>query len=269
MEVEGERGGGRSCTRYRLTDQGQINQTTPTLTVAHPDVDRCRPQRLPLPTPTVTVAEVVSKEVIEEEVQAAAASTVVPNEVQPPPVQPPAPLPTDLEQQRPRTDTAGRHTCPACGKSWPARFGTTCYHCPQPTAKQLRRQQQRIEDRAWEQEPPPPAADTPRPPGVALHSTYTLTEADQAAYLAAKAQESATKGTGQNDQPKGNACSPKPHVPAAAACVPPTAEEEREGMAAVREVMQRLKTAPTPPTPQRRGRWTTLQDLTSQRKDDG
>ena len=49
LEVEGERSGGRSCTRYRLTDKGQINQTTPTLTVAHPDVDR-------LPTPTLSVA---------------------------------------------------------------------------------------------------------------------------------------------------------------------------------------------------------------------
>ena len=48
IEVEGGRGGGRSSTRYRLTDK-RLSTLSPTLSVAHPNAQRCPPQRSALP----------------------------------------------------------------------------------------------------------------------------------------------------------------------------------------------------------------------------
>ena len=77
-----------------------------------------------------------------------------------------APL-NDHPSQQPdeQPDTTARHTCPTCGNTWPARFGTTCYQCPQPTAAQLRRREQQERNRASEQDPSldeaPPRPDPP------------------------------------------------------------------------------------------------------------
>ena len=58
IEVEGGRGGGRSGTRYRLTDKR--------LSTFEANAQRCPPQRSALPTPTLSVADQVIEEVIEE-----------------------------------------------------------------------------------------------------------------------------------------------------------------------------------------------------------
>ena len=85
---------------------------------------------------------------------------------------PPASVPTAAapsvsgpSKQPEQTDTTARQTCPTCGNTWPARCGTTCYHCPQPTAAQLRRQKQKADnlesERPWT--PEELAKTTPEP----------------------------------------------------------------------------------------------------------
>ena len=98
---------------------------------------------------TPTSPEVRTSEVIKE--KAAAASPSDRTEVQ-------------HDEHNPPT----RHTCPTCGKSWPARYGPTCYQCPQPTASQIRRQKQKADNlgsgRAWASKPEtPPAIDVSSP----------------------------------------------------------------------------------------------------------
>ena len=87
---------------------------------------------------TPTSPEVVI-EVVTEEIREAAAAAASPS------------IPTQEAKQDEKT----RQTCPTCLKSWPARFGTICYHCPQPTASQIRRREQRERDRISETEDPP------------------------------------------------------------------------------------------------------------------
>ena len=59
--------------------------------------------------------------------------------------------------------TRARVVCPDCGHDWPDKpeYGTTCYRCPQPTAAQLRRREQRKRDRLSEQDPPAPPDKAP------------------------------------------------------------------------------------------------------------
>ena len=79
------------------------------------------------------------------------------------------------DEHKPQPATAGRHTCPTCQNTWPARFGPICYQCPQPTASQIRRQKQKKDDleseRPWtpeelaafKAEQDPPARPDPAP----------------------------------------------------------------------------------------------------------
>ena len=67
---------------------------------------------------------------------------------------------TDVQHDE-QPDTGDRLTCPTCANTWPARFGPTCYRCPQPTAAQLRRREQRKRDRLSEQDPPAPPDKAP------------------------------------------------------------------------------------------------------------
>ena len=69
-----------------------------------------------------------------------------------------------------------REVCKICGNTWPSEYGPECHKCAQ-TALKVR-----------------PADKTPEP---AVHSTFTWSAADQAAYDDAKAAEAATKGKGQ------------------------------------------------------------------------
>ena len=70
---------------------------------------------------------------------------------------------TDVQHDE-QPDTGDRLTCPTCANTWPARFGPTCYRCPQPTAAQLRRREQRKRDRLSEQDPPAPPDEAPARP---------------------------------------------------------------------------------------------------------
>ena len=168
LEAVGSRKGGRKTpTTYRPgpwflhADEPDVNPT---------DCER-KPNGLRAVNPTDSVAKYsVIKSTYKK--AAAAASTADTQEVQQPPVQPPPLLPPQTggldEQHNPQPDTPARHTCPTCGKSWPARCGTTCYHCPQPTAAQLRRQKQKADnlksERAWASKPEtPPAIDVSSP----------------------------------------------------------------------------------------------------------
>ena len=120
-------------------------------------------------------SQVVARPQVVQEKKAAAAAYSETQEVQqPPPVQPPAlllPSKThglDEQNNNPQTDTPDRHTCETCQNTWPARYGTTCFKCPQPTASQRRRREQERRNReseqdGWENKPDPPPATTDSP----------------------------------------------------------------------------------------------------------
>ena len=80
-------------------------------------------------------AEVSSPEVPKEGTctRKAAAVTVETHEVQQHPVEPPTLLLNTFEKGnddlKPKTDEIARHTCDKCDKSWPVRFGNTCFTC--------------------------------------------------------------------------------------------------------------------------------------------
>ena len=126
---------------------------------------------------TPTSPEVRTREVVQEKKAAAAAYSETQEVQQPPPVQPPAlllPSQThglDEQNNNPQTDTPDRHTCETCQNTWPARYGTTCFKCPQPTASQRRRREQERRNRESEQDgwvntpdPPPATTDSPAQP---------------------------------------------------------------------------------------------------------
>ena len=108
--VDGQRSGGRSATRYRLSTL-RVSVPNPPVTVSQPSGYRSV-------NPPVTGAEVVS-EVGTEEVQAAAYVHV--ETVEKP----------EAETKQPVTERlrVDRHTCPSCGNDWPASYGTKCFSC--------------------------------------------------------------------------------------------------------------------------------------------
>ena len=71
---------------------------------------------------------------------------------------------TEPKKNHDRSSSRAREVCKACGNNWPAEFGTTCYRCPQPTAAQIRRREQRKRDRLSEQDPPAPPDEAPARP---------------------------------------------------------------------------------------------------------
>ena len=71
---------------------------------------------------------------------------------------------TEPKKNHDRSSSRAREVCKICGNNWPAEYGTTCYRCPQPTAAQLRRQEQRKRDRLSEQDPPAPPDEAPARP---------------------------------------------------------------------------------------------------------
>ena len=131
------------ANRYQLPPMGSPPRGPVEVGGSAPDEPPSAPDGLggsPLDGP-----ESVSSESVHESVKAAAASTHDRTEVQP-------------DEHNPPT----RHTCPTCGNTWPARYGTTCFQCPQPTAAQLRRQKQKKDDLESER-PLPPARPDPAP----------------------------------------------------------------------------------------------------------
>ena len=70
---------------------------------------------------------------------------------------------TEPKKNHERSSSRARVVCPDCGHDWPDKpeYGTTCYRCPQPTAAQLRRREQRKRDRLSEQDPPAPPDKAP------------------------------------------------------------------------------------------------------------
>ena len=153
------------------------------------------------------------------------------------------------DEHKPQPATAGRHTCPTCGHNWPARYGTTCYQCPQPTGSQLRRREQRKRDRLSEQDPPPDEAPArPDPAPMTPETRAQLeTEAIENGYHKrddgswTKAPQPTTDGSP----------SPSPSPPT----VPATPEQAQPHIEAMLQTARRARA----PQPRRRGGgWTKL-----------
>ena len=143
LEAVGSRKGGRKTPTIYRPGPWFLHAEAPDDPDVNPTDYERKPNGLRAVNPTDSVAKyLVHKSTYIKAV--AAASTCETQEVQPTPVQPPTLLPTQTigldEQNNPQTDT-DRNTCAKCGKSWPARYGTTCYQCPQPTASQRRDQE--------------------------------------------------------------------------------------------------------------------------------
>ena len=105
-----------------------------------------------------------------------------------------------------------REVCKACGNNWPAEYGTTCYQCPQPTAAQLRRREQR--EQPQEAAPPPDKAPATRPDPPPLTP-------ERQAQLEADAVENGYHKRDDGQWTKG------PQPPQAAAPPPPAETETR------------------------------------------
>ena len=135
------------------------------------------------------------------------------------------------DEHKPQPATAGRHTCPTCGNTWPARFGPICYQCPQPTASQIRRQKQKKDDleseRPWtpeelaafkaEQDPPA----RPDPPPMT---------AETRAQLETEAIENGYHKRDDGSWTKSNAPSPSPSPPVEPTATPDEARKHINDM---------------------------------------
>ena len=187
LEAVGSRKGGRKTPTTYRPGPWFLHAEAPDEPDVNPTDSERKPNGFRVVNPTDSVAKY--SETKSTYIKAvAAASTCETQEVQPPPVQPPALLPPHTggldEKNNPQTDT-DRHTCAKCGKSWPARFGTICYQCPQPTVSQIReRERERRNEEAgdqferqlremlekeslekeWANKPEPPPASTDSPP---------------------------------------------------------------------------------------------------------
>ena len=84
------------------------------------------------------------------------------------------------------SSSRAREVCKICGHNWPSLYGPDCHEC-KPTRPTRT-----------------PADDKP---GPAVHSTFTWTAGDQAAYDAEKAKETSGKGQELTDQ------APRPDLP--------------------------------------------------------
>ena len=242
LEAVGSRKGGRKTpTTYRPgpwflhADEPDVNPT---------DYER-KPNGLRAVNPTDSVAKyLVPKSTYGK--KAAAATTADTHEVQQPPVQPPPLLPPQTggldEQNNPQPDTPDRHTCPTCQNTWPARFGPICYQCPQPTAAQLRRQKQKADNR---------------------ESEKPWTPEELAGFKSEQLDVNA-RAWAEQDPPHANTDSP-PVPPPSPQSVPATPAQAQKHIDAMRALTQRL---PSKHTQQRRGEWTKLIDVTSQRGDE-
>ena len=187
----------------------------------------------------------IQNHVQNQRTEAAAASPSVRTEVQ-------------HDEHKPQPATAGRHTCPTCQNTWPARFGPICYQCPQPTASQIRRQKQKKDDleseRPWtpeelaafkaEQDPPA----RPDPPPMTPETR---------AQLETEAIENGFHKLDDGSWTKRNAPSPSPSPP-----VEPTATPD-EARKHINDMLDTARNARAP-QPRRRGRgWTKLNDIPS------
>ena len=112
------------------------------------------------------------------------------------------------------SSSRAREVCKICGNNWPAEYGTTCYHCPQPTASQLRRREQQKRDRESEQDPLIPKCTC----GNAYHNSYGHLCVD------CKGEPSAAQRDAVRPTP-GHSVSQKHALPQATATPPPTEPE--------------------------------------------
>ena len=181
----------------------------------------------------------------EPSTEAAAASPSVRTEVQP-----------DEQPDKPT-----RNTCPKCGKTWPARYGTTCYQCPQPTASQIRRREQRKRDReserpwtpeelaAFESKQDPPAPARPDPPPMT---------AETRAQLETDAIENGFHKLDDGSWTKSNAPSPQPSPPVEPTATPEVAQKH------INDMLDTARNARAPLPRRRRAQgWTKLTDIPS------
>ena len=158
----------------------------------------------------------------EPRTEAAAASTHDRTEVQP-----------DEQPDKPT-----RNTCPKCGKTWPARYGPTCYQCPQPTASQIRRREQLKRNRESEQDPPlDDAPARPDPPPITPETR---------AQLEAEAIENGFHKLDDGSWTKRNAPSPQPSPP-----VEPTTTTPDEARKHINDMLDTARNARAP-LPRRR-----------------
>ena len=157
-------------------------------------------------------------------------------------------LPSKQPDEQP--DTTARLTCPTCGKSWPSRFGPTCFACPQPTASQLRRREQRERNRESEQDPPLDDAPVrPDPPPITP---------EERAQLETEAIENGYHKLDDGSWTKSNAPSPQPSPPVEPTATPEVAQKH------INDMLDTARNARAPLPRRRRAQgWTKLTDIPS------